>query len=67
MINMKKMRDNLISELSEIWRKAENCLADHDDGKALDLKAKFEMKFKKYNLTADEFEALSLEIESIGG
>jgi hypothetical protein len=64
---MKKMRNNLISELSEIWRKAENCLADQDDKKALDLKAKFEMKFKKYNLTADEIEALSLEIESMGG
>jgi hypothetical protein len=64
---MKKMRDNLIWELTEIWRKAENCLADQDDKKALDLKAKFEMKLKRHNLTADELEALSLEIESIGG
>ena len=64
---MKKMRENIIWELTEIWSKAENCLVDQDDKKALDLKAKFEMMVKKYNLTADEIEALSLEIESIGG
>lgn len=61
------MRYRLIYELSEIWNQAENCLADHDDGKALDLKAEFEIKFEKYNLTSKEIEVLDDEMKGYGG
>ena len=55
---MNKLRENIIDELTEIWNDAENCLAEHDDEQALELKSEFTIKFEKYNLTTEELDKL---------
>ena len=61
------MRENIIYELTEIWRNAENCLVEHNDNQAIELKSEFTTKYEKYNLTTEELEALDDEITSMGG
>ena len=55
---MNKLRENIIDELTEIWNDAENCLADHECSRALELKEIFTIKFEKYNLTTEELDEL---------
>ena len=64
---MNKLRENIIDELTEIWNDAENCLAEHDDEQALELKSEFTIKLEKYNLTTEELKVLKNEMISIGG
>lgn len=64
---MNKLRENIIDELTEIWNDAENCLAEHDDEQALELKSEFTIKFEKYNLTTEELKVLKDEMISMGG
>ena len=64
---MNKLRENIIDELTEIWRNAENCLVDQNDNQTLELKSEFTIKLEKYNLTTEELDALNDEIKSMGG
>ena len=64
---MNKLRENIIDELTEIWNDAENCLAEHDDEQALELKSEFTIKFEKYNLTTEKLKVLKDEMISMGG
>ena len=64
---MNKLRENIINELTEIWNNAENCLAEHDDEQALELKSEFTIKLEKYNLTTEELKVLKDEMISMGG
>mgnify|MGYP001252943559 FL=1 len=64
---MNKLRENIIDELTEIWNDAENCLAEHDDEQALELKSEFTIKLEKYNLTTEELKVLKDEMISMGG
>lgn len=64
---MNKLRENIIDELTEIWNNAENCLAEHDDEQALELKSEFTIKLEKYNLTTEELKVLKDEMISMGG
>ena len=64
---MNKLRENIIDELTEIWNNAENCLAEHDDEQALELKSEFIIKLEKYNLTTEELKVLKDEMISMGG
>ena len=61
------MRENIIYELTEIWRNAENCLVDQNDNQTLELKSEYTIKLEKYNLTTEELDALNDEIKSMGG
>jgi len=53
------MREYLIDELMQIWCAAENCLADHECSRALELKSEFTIKLEKYNLTTEELDELT--------
>lgn len=64
---MNKLRENIIDELTEIWNDAENCLTEHDDEQALELKSEFTIKLEKYNLTTEELKVLKDEMISMGG
>mgnify|MGYP001592789234 CR=1 FL=1 len=64
---MNKLRENIIDELTEIWNDAENCLAEHDDEQALELKSEFTIKLEKYNLTTEELKVLKDKMISMGG
>ena len=64
---MNKLRENIIDELTEIWNNAENCLAEHDDEQALELKSEFTIKLEKYNLTTEELKVIKDEMISLGG
>ena len=64
---MNKLRESIIDELTEIWNDAENCLAEHDDEQALELKSEFTIKLEKYNLTTEELKVLKNEMISMGG
>ena len=64
---MNKLRENIIDELTEIWNNAENCLAEHDDEQALELKSEFTIKLEEYNLTTEELKVLKDEMISMGG
>tara|TARA_B100001059_G_scaffold231562_1_gene267595 strand:- start:660 stop:854 length:195 start_codon:yes stop_codon:yes gene_type:complete len=64
---LNKLRENIIDELTEIWNDAENCLAEHDDEQALELKSEFTIKLEKYNLTTEELKVLKDEMISMGG
>ena len=59
------MRYSKIDELVELWRKAENFLAEQNDEEALKLKTKFEIKCNK--LTLKEINELNDIIEGMAG
>lgn len=60
------MRHKLIETLVDLWRRAENDLADHLDDEALEKKERFNTIFEKLKPTTEEIKEINEQLESMG-
>lgn len=60
------MRHKLIETLVDLWRRAENDLADHLDDEALEKKERFNAIFEKSKPTTEEIKEINEQLESMG-